>query len=189
MADALAARLLRRHIFHCAEQHARLRALQSHRLFIQTGRAARNQARQPEVEHFHVTVVAQHEVVGFDVAMRDAGGVRHTERLGHLSAQLRQRFNRAAFADQRPQRAPLDEFHHDEATGFSFADFVNGDDVGMIERGGGARFLLEAPHAISIGSELFGQQLERDLATEPRVFGQIDLAHPARAELLCDAVV
>ena len=40
----------------------------------------------------------------------------------------------------------------------------------------------EAAHSLGVAGELGGQQLERDLAPEPRIFGQIDLAHPTRAE-------
>jgi len=52
-----------------------------------------------------------------------------------------------------------------------FADLENREDVRMIERGGCARLLLEAAHASGVAGELFGQQLERDLAAQLRVFG------------------
>ena len=61
------------------------------------------------------------------------------------------------------------------------------------ERGSGARLLFETMHALLVLSELFGQEFERDLAIEPRVFGEVDLPHPTcanereyaiRAELL-----
>src|SRR5262245_45558580 len=64
----------------------------------------------------------------------------------------------------------------------SFADLVNGEDVGMVETRRRARFLLEPADALLILREGGGQKLERDLATQPRVFGQINSAHPTRAD-------
>ena len=52
----------------------------------------------------------------------------------------------------------------------------------MRERGDGARFLLESRDGRRIGREPRRQNLDRDVAAEPRVARAIDLAHPARAE-------
>ena len=52
----------------------------------------------------------------------------------------------------------------------------------MIEGRCRARFLLKAIHSLTILGELSRQKLERYLATEPRVLGQVNLSHPARAE-------
>ena len=40
-----------------------------------------------------------------------------------------------------------------------------------------------------VGLRLGRQELQRDLATEPGVLGEIDLAHPARPEPLADPIV
>src|SRR5262245_3076029 len=81
------------------------------------------------------------------------------------------------------QRLALDVFHDDVvcAPGFcrSLADLVNGDDVRMIEGGGYARLLREAPHAPCVSRELGRQQFYGDFAAELRVLGQPDLTHPA----------
>ena len=45
-----------------------------------------------------------------------------------------------------------------------------------------ARLLLEASQALRVLRVGFGQQLERDLASEARVLREVDLAHPAPAE-------
>src|SRR5262245_47849852 len=62
------------------------------------------------------------------------------------------------------------------------ADFVNGDDVGMIERRSRLCLLLEAPHALGISRKLSRQELERYFAIEPRVERQMDFAHAAASE-------
>src|SRR5437762_6655556 len=71
----------------------------------------------------------------------------------------------------------------------NLSDFINRDDVWVIERGGGDGFALKATHSFAVLSKLFGQQLERDLASEPLVVRQINLSHPARAEEQEDLIV
>ena len=77
------------------------------------------------------------------------------------------------------QRLALDELGGDEVEPVDLADLVDGDDVRVVERGGGARFLREAAHPAFVPGEFVRQQLERDPAPEPRVAGQVDFAHPA----------
>ena len=52
----------------------------------------------------------------------------------------------------------------------------------MRERRDGAGLALEPRQASRVAGERRGQDLDRDLAPEPRVPGAVDLAHPARAE-------
>ncbi len=52
----------------------------------------------------------------------------------------------------------------------------------MIQRREQLRFALEAGQPIGIAGEEVGQDLERDVAPEPRVAGAIDLSHAAGAE-------
>src|SRR5262249_59508381 len=51
------------------------------------------------------------------------------------------------------------------------------DDVRMVKPRGGARLLLEALHPLSIQSELLRQELERQLASESRVLGEVNFSH------------
>ena len=52
----------------------------------------------------------------------------------------------------------------------------------MVQRRGRARFLLEALQPFGVGRQAGGQDLDRYLASEPRVARAIDLPHPAGAE-------
>jgi|SRR5260370_29080606 len=61
--------------------------------------------------------------------------------------------------------------------------------VGVIERGRSLRLLNETTQAISIGRKVAGQYLQCHSAAELRIFRQIHLAHPARAELRDDSVL
>jgi len=144
---------------------------------------------QAEIQHLHVPIVAHHDVVGFDVAVRDARGVRDLQSFGELATPGNQRINRHRFRRQRPQRSPGDQFHDNKAAGVAFADFVDGDDVRMIERGNRQCFLLEAAQAIGIVREFGGQELYRDFALQPRIFRQPDFAHAAFTQARKDSVL
>ena len=69
------------------------------------------------------------------------------------------------------------------------ADFVDGADVGMVQRRGGLRFTLETGQSLGVSGHLIGQELEGYKAVAARVLGLVDHTHPAAAELLDNAVV
>ena len=56
---------------------------------------------------------------------------------------------------------------------------VDGQDVRVVEGGHGPRLALEPCEPFGVGGQLRGQHLDRDLASQPRVAGAVDLAHPA----------
>ena len=68
------------------------------------------------------------------------------------------------------------------------ADVVHREDAGMVQRGGGAGFLLEPSQPVRIGGELGRQHLDRDVAAEPRVAGPVNPPHAAFAKYLEDAI-
>ena len=79
---------------------------------------------------------------------------------------------------------PRHVLHHDEVIALGRFDFVNGDDVWMIERRGGLRLLHEPAAAILVGQAVGGQHLDRHLAAQPSIARAIHLAHapaPIRA--------
>src|SRR4029434_10668964 len=76
----------------------------------------------------------------------------------------------------------VDHVHHDRADAIRLFEAVDGGDVRMTQRGERLRFPLETHQAIGIGGEEFGQDLERNIATEPGVACLVDLPHAARAE-------
>ena len=68
-------------------------------------------------------------------------------------------------------------------------DGVNRDDARMVERGDGTRFALESRAAVGVACGLVSEDLQRHLASELRVLGQVDLAHAARAQRAQDTVM
>jgi len=66
-------------------------------------------------------------------------------------------------------------------------DVVDGDDVAVVQRGGGSRFLGEA--APAVGAFRTGMQhLDRDFAPQPRIIGFVDDTHAAAPQLAPDDV-
>src|SRR5207253_7058471 len=84
--------------------------------------------------------------------------------------------------------AAVNELGCDVMSALRLPDLVNGDDVRMIERRGGLGFLDKAAHAIFVLCELGGQEFECDFTVEPVVFGEVNFAHPARAQRSNDFV-
>src|SRR5712691_5444416 len=110
------------------------------------------------------------------------------QRRGDLPSEADYRIYRQTFrANALPQRLPLDVLHSDIDLAGVLADFVNGADMRMIERGGGARLLLEAlENALVLGS-LVGKKFQRHRAAESGVLGAVYHAHAAAAQLIEDA--
>ena len=69
------------------------------------------------------------------------------------------------------------------------ADLVNRQDIWMIQRDYGVRFLLKTLQPLSVPSKAHGQKFERGLAARCNVGGQIDFAHPAGADRFRNFVV
>jgi hypothetical protein len=120
--------------------------------------------------------------------VNDPRGVRGGEPLGNLLRQL----DRAAMRNrprpqlvaQRPAFYPL----HGEVGGVALsADVVDGQDVRVVERRRGPRFLLEALDAVH-RREAGCENLDGDRALQPEVVRAVDLTHPALADLLEDAI-
>ena len=66
--------------------------------------------------------------------------------------------------DLLAQRDAVDELHRDELHAIVFANLMDVRDVPMIERCRGLRLLNEAAHAILIGCNFGGKNLQPDLA-------------------------
>src|SRR5581483_8886652 len=80
------------------------------------------------------------------------------------------------------QRFAFDELSRNGVGRSGLQDFINGDDVWMIQRGRRARFLFETMQALVVSGEGLRQQLPSDLTTEPSILRQIDFAHATAAD-------
>jgi hypothetical protein len=66
---------------------------------------------------------------------------------------------------------------------------VDGANIGVIQRGGGTRFALEALEKLRVLRHFIGKKFEGDLATQARVVGFIDDTHAAATQFAGDCVV
>ena len=87
-----------------------------------------------------------------------------------------------------------DELHRQEVRGRAVGErraleAVDVRDVGVVERGQQLRLALEAGEALGILRQLGRQHLDRDVASELRVSGAVDLPHTSRAEGSGESVV
>jgi hypothetical protein len=115
--------------------------------------------------------------------MHDARLVSCGESVGDLTRdpeRLWQR-NRSA-SDAIRQRLSVDELEHEGSDAAAFFEPVDRGDVRMLERGEHARLALEAGEPVGIAGEDFRENLQRDVAFEPRIAREIDFAHAARTD-------
>src|ERR1700758_5285705 len=68
-------------------------------------------------------------------------------------------------------------------------DVVDRQNVGVVESGGGAGFLLEAPQMIGIITGGWADELQGNVASQAFVSRAKDLAHPARANFFEDPIM
>ena len=70
-----------------------------------------------------------------------------------------------------------------------FADFVNRNDIRMIQGGGGLCFLHKPSHPVGISGKFRRQNLERNAAVEFCIGGKINFAHSASAQKFFDFIM
>jgi dienelactone hydrolase len=87
------------------------------------------------------------------------------------------------------ERFTLDQFHDEVVRPVFLPDVVKDPDVRMIECGHQACFALEARQAVGILRNVFGQDLDRHLATQPGIARAVDLSHSAGTERGDDDVI
>jgi len=145
---------------------------------------------ETEVENFGVAA-ARHENIGrLDVAVNDVLGMSGIERIGDIDGNGKKRLQlKRMGGDGVLERVAVEIFHGNEGAAIVLADFVNGADVGMIQRGRGSRFEAEAFERLRIVGDVFGEELKGYEAAEFRILGLINYAHAAAAQLLDCAVV
>jgi hypothetical protein len=111
------------------------------------------------------------------------------QRVGDLGGVSQRLVERGPLFQHTVERTSFDESHDHEIDARICRDVVNGDDVGMVERGRGLRLLHEAALAFRIRDALRRQNFDGDVAVQVGVEGLVDHAHPSRAHLLQDLVV
>jgi hypothetical protein len=116
--------------------------------------------------------------------------VRGLERLGDLPRYRERLVQRNdARRDSLGECRPLHQLHDERISGIRVLDAVDVRDVGVVQRGEHLRLALEAGESLWIGRDGVGQHLQRDVASQLRIFSAVDLAHSTFAQLGDDLVV
>jgi hypothetical protein len=197
---ALAKRLLGSHVRRRADHLAVLRAQSVEHLGIgeRAVRARRHvtavrrqPARQPPVHHVHFAEVADHHVLGLQVAMDHSVAVRERDRLAHAAehGQHALAWPRSVAGDfaleHIGQSRAAHALHREVRAGCGVeTHLVDRDDARVVELAGDARFLVEAHHAARPRGRIaaVAQHLEHEIAAEGAVARGEDRGHAARGQ-------
>jgi hypothetical protein len=124
-------------------------------------------------------VFGDENVGRLDVPVHDPRAVRHLERVRDLHAELDHPLRRERLAcDSFLERPTLHQLHDDERRAILLAEVVDGANVRVVERRGGARLAHEAIERLPVVRQLHWEELHRVVAAEPGVLGLVDDALP-----------
>ena len=149
-----------------------------------------------EVDDLHgvaaVGAARDHDVLGADVAVHDAGamdGVESRQRLLHDVHGLARR-EHAAAADHLRQVFAVDELpHHVMRAVGERGEVVQRGDVRMMDFRGQPRLAQESVVRVAALGDLWADDFDHADRAEVDMLDFVDLAHPARAEALKDPVL
>ena len=191
MIDCLALDLLGGHVVHRPENHALGCLRQSGKGTVSVAaRKPTRRFRQPEVEDFDATVVAHHHVVRLQIPVGYAFLMRRCDGIRQWDCNVEELVQReTVFGQKLGQGLSTNELHGDEVDSFGLFDGENLHDVGVVECSDGLGFPRETSPAFFALGQLRGENLERNLAVQLGVLGQIDVTHAPGADLLQDFVM
>jgi hypothetical protein len=186
---ARAAALLGRHVHRRAHQRAGPRPVHAAVVGRQLG--------DPEVEHLralpaeHRRIAHDEDVLGLEVAVDHARGVRRPERRADHPRQP-QRLDHAepaGLAQPAVHRVALEQLHHDERAAVAvIAEVEDLHDPRIADRGDRAGLVEEPVHDLGPRAVHRQQHLDRGAPPEQRVLPEVHHAHPALPDLLDDLV-
>ena len=172
--DVAAGDLLRAEVAERAHQHARARHA-----------ALAGRPRQAEVHHAHADaeslLARHHDVLGLDVAVHHAARVAVVQGLGGLDADVDDVAELRVLPQERAQVRALHQRHDEVERVVVPAEVVDRDDGRVVHLRHQLRLALEA--LLGLGAQLGRRdQLDGDVAIEPRVAGAIDDPHAAATQ-------
>jgi len=181
----LALQLLRRHVARRANQEPRLCHLDRGSVSIRP-----ITARQPEVENLDAAVHGAHHVLGLEIPVCNAVRVRSGERRGNVACRLQDIGWRrtCAACDFLSQRSSVDILRGDEQIAVIFLERVDGADARMRQPRRSPRFAPQPLAMCRISGEPWRDGLEREVAAEACIGGEINPSHPAPPKLADDRV-
>ena len=155
--------------------------------------------RQPPVEHVHLAEIADHDVVGLEVAVDDAARVRELDGETHAGERREQLVARplahgrrdaaVQLADDLFERLAEHAAHREVRAAVRVAsEVVHRHDRRMLELTLDARLADEARASVQLAAPLRADHLHRDVATDAVIGAEVHLAHSPFAEPVADLV-
>jgi len=189
MVDGLAAQLFRRHVGNRADHGSMLR--DRGEVFDRAIVFRRSlEFGDSEIENLDASVISQKQIFRLEIAVHDKALVRGGQALhdlqGVISCLLRKN---GARVQALAKVLTFKQFRNDVGNGAFKADIVDGENVGMVQSGGGARLLFEAAQMVGVGAGGGPDQLQGDVAAQPLVACAKYFTHPSRTNFFEDPVV
>src|SRR5258708_36336680 len=149
-----------------------------------------HQFHQPKIQNLHPAWIHNEDVRRFYVTVNDSVGVRGLQCAGHLHSDVHQLadLHRPA-SHELLQGLALQQLHDDNRAAGMLLDFVNGADVGMVQRGCSPRFTQQSLQGLTISRKVFRQTFQRYPASEPEVLRFIDAPHSPSSNLLPNSIM
>ncbi len=174
----LPAKLFRRHVGKCPEQTTALSLGGIH------------DARDPEVHDFDGAIRGDHDVSRLDITMNHPAAVSVIKCAASLDdvAELLRDGQRQTAGDHLFETFSVQVLHGDKRRAFRFGEFVDGDDIGMLQQSCGLGFAMETLEEIRVICNARGDGLDGDGPPNERVTGLEDDTHGSPAEFAHDLV-
>ncbi len=145
---------------------------------------------EAEVDDLGAAGSSDEDVSGLDVAMDDALVMRGIEGIGDLDAEVEHSVEpEALMEDAAVEGVALKQLHGNEVATLFPAHGINSADIGVIQRGGGARLKEKTIERGGVAGEGVRKEFKRDTAMQVEVFSLIDHPHAAGTKLGKNAIV
>ena len=147
--------------------------------------------RETKVAHQRFAVAVEENVPRFEIAVQDARACAHsaTARVTFASSRTHSRGSALRPAAACCKLPPVANFIVKNGSPSRFADFVDRQDVRVIETCGGFRFPTEPLERVPRIAVITQDALERDDAAGMALLRPIDHAHPAAADLFENVII
>ena len=121
--------------------------------------------------------------------MNQPGAVHRRHSAAHVphDFQLARKSEGRLLSNELLERLADEVFHRDEGLMVVLADIEDRDRIGVVDAGGGARF-VQQPVARSFTVGLFAQELDRHLPAQAGIARQVQVAHASCAQALQNLV-
>ncbi len=150
--------------------------------------AAQVGLREAEIENLGPPL-GEKDVGRLNIPVHDAGRVRDVQAIGQCGGNVEEcsEINRTA---KQPllQRFAVQQLHDNERPTIRVTDVVDRADVGMLQSGHRSRFALRSLSRLRGISQMRGDNLDRDVASQARIAGLVNLTHGTGAERRDDLV-